>query len=307
MRSASPNTSGGMPLALGAYLLWGLFPLYFLLLKDVPSLELVGWRVVFTIPVCIVLILLRRQVAAVVTALRSPRILATMALSALLIGINWVVYVIAIQSGHVFAASLGYYINPLVNVLFGTIFLSERLSRRQWLAVAIAATGIALLASGAREMLWISLTLAVSFGGYGLVRKLVPVESLPGLTIESTLLVVPAIGLLLHQGATPAGISLGGGVGRDALIAAAGVITAVPLLMFAAAARRMDYSVLGFVQFLTPTMVFLIGLATSTEPLKPVQLTCFVLIWTAVAIFCFDLLSRRSKAKALALERACEA
>ena len=296
MENRDTKPRGGLPLALGAYLIWGILPLYLRQVHWIPPYEFIAWRIIWTLPLCLGAIVWRREIAVLLAALRQPRNVALLTLSALLIALNWTVYVIAIQSGHVFAASLGYYINPLVNVLAGTVLLGERLSRRQWLAVAIAAAGVALLAWDARDMLWISLTLAISFAGYGLVRKLVAVESLPGLTIESLLLLVPAALTAWYFGQGPDGSAMLRGPAEALWIMAGGLVTAVPLLLFAAAARRMDYSSLGMVQFVAPTMVFLIGLFIFGEPLHPVQLACFVLIWCAIAVFVWDVLARRSAA-----------
>jgi len=293
MDNETSDRPSGLPYALGAYTIWGLFPLYLMNIRHVPPLEFVGWRVVLTLPVCLVILVMRRQLGHLLAALRNPRAVRILAASALIIGVNWLVYVTAIQTGHVFAASLGYYINPLVNVLAGTIFLKERLSRTQWFAVAVAAIGVSILAWGAREMLGISLTLAVSFAGYGLLRKLAPVESLPGLTVESFLLLLPASGILAWQIAFAGGLSFGQGAMNDSLLACAGLVTATPLLLFAVAARRMEYSALGFVQYLAPTLVFLFGLFVFDERLRIVQLLCFLFIWTAIAIFSFDLMARR--------------
>lgn len=295
MTQDGTDKPSGLPQALGAYFMWGLLPLYFASLTHVPAFEFVGWRVIFTLPVCGVIVLLRRQVADVLLALRNLRVLGLLILSALLIGANWLTYIVAIQAGHVFATSLGYYINPLVNVLAGTLLLGERMSRTQWLAVAIAAAGVSLLAWGAREMLGIGLLLAATFCGYGLVRKLTPVGSLPGLTIETLVLAFPAAAILAWHATQPAGIHMGGDLAKDLLTAASGVVTAVPLLLFAVAARRMDYSTLGFVQYLAPTIVFILGLFVFHEPLKPVQLGCFVLIWSAIALFVWDIWSRRPR------------
>ncbi len=295
MTEDGTHKPSGLPQALGAYFIWGLIPLYFALITHVPALEFVGWRVIFTLPVCAVIVLLRRQIPDVLLALRNPRVLGLLALSAVLIGANWLAYIFAIQAGHVLATSLGYYINPLVNVLAGTLFLGERMTRTQWIAVAIAAAGVSLLAWGAREMLGISLFLAMTFCGYGLVRKLTPVGSLPGLTIETLVLVFPAAAIIAWHAGQPASIHFGGDLARDLLTAASGVVTAVPLLLFAVAARRMDYSTLGFVQYLAPTIVFILGLLVFEEPLKPVQLGCFVLIWLAIVLFMWDIWSRRRK------------
>lgn len=280
-------------MAIGAYLIWGLLPLYLQLVREVPPFEFVGWRIIFTLPLCLMFIALRGQGADLAAALRNRAVMLRLAASSVFIGINWLIYIAAIQSGHIYAASLGYYINPLVNVLAGTLFLREKLSARQWIAVALASAGVSLLAWDAREMLWISLSLAVSFSAYGLVRKLTPVGSLPGLTIESAVLLLPAIGIAAYYAGLPAGSAFGRDIGSSLLLALGGVLTAVPLLLFAIAARRMDYSTLGFFQFIAPTMVFLLGLFLFHEPLRQVQLACFIAIWCAIAIFVWDLLARR--------------
>jgi chloramphenicol-sensitive protein RarD len=281
-------------MALGAHLIWGLLPLYLILVRQVPPFEFVGWRVIFTVPVCLLLIALRRQLPELRAALADRKVLRNLCISAVLVGANWLIYIAAVQSGHIFAASLGYYIIPLVNVLTGTVFLGERLSPRQWWAVALAGVGVSFLAWGALDMLWISLSLAITFSTYGLVRKTTPVGSLPGLTIETAVLLLPGIGIVLWYAQTPAGMSFGQDMSSSLLIAGSGIITAVPLLLFAIAARRMDYSMLGFFQFVSPGIVFLLGLFVFHEPLRSVQLASFIVIWCAVALFVWDLLARRN-------------
>ncbi|MGE3690185.1 MAG: EamA family transporter RarD [Novosphingobium sp.] len=292
MHRGSAST-GGLPYALGAYLIWGLLPLYLIAVRQVPPLEFVGWRIVFAFPICLAAVAIGKQRSELAAAIADRRMLALLSLSALLIAANWVIYTVAIQAGHVFAASLGYYINPLVNVLAGTLFLSERLNRLQWSAVALAAAGVAPLASQALPMLGISLSLAATFCGYGLVRKVTPVSSLTGLTIESGLLMLPALGIVGWFALSPGGSSFGLDTGSSLLLAASGPITAIALLLFAVAARRMDYSALGFVQFLSPTLAFLLGLFVFREELRPVQLVSFATIWTAIALFSWDLWRRR--------------
>ncbi len=293
-------------MALAAYLFWGLLPLYLHQMKAVPPLSFVGWRTIFTLPVCVVLVAIRGQAAEVLGALKQPRAVAMLALSACLIGSNWLIYVSAIQHGHLFAASLGYYINPLVNILLGTLFLGERLGRLQWLAVALAGGGVALLAlagtgaggsPNAHATLGIALALAISFSAYGLVRKLVPVGSLPGLAVEAGLLLVPGIAYLLaiSSGAQGGGFQFGADASLSALVALSGLATALPLWLFAEAARRMDYSTLGFIQFITPTIVFLLGLFVFHEPLHPAQLAAFVAIWIALGVFCWDMWMTRAR------------
>ena len=296
MSDAPPRPLSGLLSAIGAYAIWCLFPLYFALLRAASPFEVVAWRLLFTLPFCFAAILVLRQGPAFRAALTNQRVLGALALSGLLIGTNWLSYVLAVMKGHVLAASLGYYINPLVNVLAGTIFLRERLTRRQWIAVALAAIGVGVLAQGALETLGISMLMALTFAGYGLIRKLVAVDALPGLTIESLVLLTPALGLLAWQSAQPGGLAFGHSLRLDLLMACAGPLTAMPLMLFASAARRLDFSVLGFVQFVTPTGLFLLSIFVFDEPLKPIQLVCFAFIWTAIAVFCWDILSRRKQA-----------
>lgn len=291
MTTKFPSRGSGLPYALATYLIWGLFPLYFAALHHVPPFEIVGWRVLFTIPFCFAVVSWRSQWALVREAVVSPRTLGILTASALFIGANWLIYVWAVQSGHVLAASLGYYINPLLNVLAGTLFLREKLSRLQWGAVGLATLGVIVLAWDAREMLWISMSLALCFCAYGLLRKLAPVEALPGLTVETLVLLVPGLVLIALQAETE-GLSLGASVSSDVLIALSGVLTGLPLLLFAEAARRMDYSTLGFVQYLSPTLVFILGLFVFREPIKATQIVCFGLIWLAIAVFTLDLFQR---------------
>ncbi len=220
------------------------------------------------------------------------RTLGWLLLSATLIGVNWLIYVWAIQNDAVLAASLGYYINPLLNVLLGTLFLSERLSKLQWLAVGVAGFGVTILAVGAVSTLWVSLSLALSFGIYGIVRKRIAVGALPGLTIEALLLFLPAAGIAAYYAASPQGSSFDDSLWLGTALAFGGVVTAIPLLLFAIAARRMAYSTLGFIQFLAPSIVFVLGLTVFKEPLLKVQLFCFLCIWLAAAIFIWDLWQR---------------
>lgn len=287
----------GLPYALAAYITWGLFPLYLMAVRSIPPVELIGWRVLFTLPICLLIVTFRRQWPDLLGALLNRKVLPWLCLSSLLIGCNWTLYIFAILEGHVYAASLGYYINPLINVLIGTLFLGESLSRPQWLAVILAAIGVTILAAGALTTLWISVVLAVSFALYGLVRRTLPVGSLPGLTVEAIVLTPPAIIVLFHLGSSAAGLHLGNDTPVDIAVCLSGFITAIPLLMFAIAARRMDYSTLGFVQFIAPTVVFILGLTVFHEPLKPAQLWSFLFIWCAIAIFAWDLLRKRRNVK----------
>lgn len=293
MSTEIDHQPSGLPPALGAYVIWGFMPLYLIVVASVPPFEFVAWRIVWTLPICLLIVLVRRQWSDVRAALSDRRAMAILAASATLIAINWFVYVWAIQTGEVYAASLGYYINPLLNVVLGTLVLSEKLSRPQWIAVGLAAAGVAVLAAGALTTLWISLTLAFSFGTYGLLRKRVSVGSLPGLTVESAILLLPSTAIVAWYAASVNGSSFDDSLWLSLAIMAGGILTAVPLLLFAIAARRMDYSTLGFIQFLAPSIVFILGLTVFRQPLLPAQAVCFALIWAALAIFVWDLWSRR--------------
>jgi len=293
--SAPPQTDRtGLAAAFSAYVIWGFLPLYLILVRSVPAFEFVGWRIIWTLPLCLLIVLARRQGPDLRAALANRRTLALLALSATLIAVNWVVYVWAIQNGQVYAASLGYYINPLVNVLLGTVLLGEKLSRPQWAAVGLAGIGVSLLAAGALTTLWISLTLALSFGSYGLIRKQLDVGSVPGLTIESALLLLPSLAIAWYYAQTQ-GSSFAVSTELSLAIMAGGVVTAFPLLLFAIAARKLPYSMLGFIQFLAPSIVFVLGLTVFGEELKPVQAACFACIWAAAAIFVWDLVARTRK------------
>jgi chloramphenicol-sensitive protein RarD len=295
---SAPDQHGqpsGLPAAIAAYTIWGFLPLYLILVRAVPPIEFVGWRIIWTLPICLVIVAFRKQVPDLKEALANRRALMVLAASSSLIAINWFVYVWAIQREEVYAASLGYYINPLVNVLLGTLLLKERLSKLQWIAVALAGAGVAALLAGALTTLWISLTLAFSFSTYGLLRKQVAVGSLPGLTIESAILLPLAGGIAWWYAQGPTGSSFTGDFWLSLTIVLGGVLTAVPLLLFALAARRMDYSTLGFIQFLAPSIVFILGFTVFERPLLPAQMASFALIWTAIAIFVWDMLRRRQR------------
>jgi len=264
-------------------------------MNGVSPFEFVAWRLVLALPVCVAMVLFTGQMGELRAALRGGKTLAMLLLSALLIGSNWIIFVVAVAQGHVLATSVGYYINPLINVLFGTMFLRERLSTRQWLAVGIASAGVALLAWDALEMLWISLSLGISFSAYGLVRKVIPVNALSGLTVETILLLPIGLLYLAWLAQSPQGTAFGDEYQTSLLLGAAGLFTAIPLYFFAEAARRLDLSALGFLQFCTPTLTFLTGLFVFHEPLHPLQFACFALIWLAIAIFVWDLVARRRK------------
>ena len=272
-------------MALGVFVSWGLFPSYFKLLAGVPAIEVMSHRIVWSALFMAVVLPLGGGVAAFRRALGDPRVVGLIGLSALLIGINWLTYVATIAAGHVLEASLGYFLSPLTNVALGRLVLGERLTRLQFLACLLALGAVAVLALGTEGEIWRAVVLATSFGFYGLVRKLVRVEALPGNTLECFLL-VPFAGAYLVwcalSGAGHFGLAL---PGTSILLASSGVITAVPLIAYAAAARRLKLSTLGLMQFVTPTMVFLLGVLVYDEPFGQAKLGCFVAIWAALALY----------------------
>lgn len=277
------RAQAGLLYGLAAYGLWGVMPIYFKWLQAVPSIDIVAHRIAWSLIVLIILVTVVKAWDQVHAALRSRKALAMLFLTALLIGTNWLLYVYAINSGHILAGSLGYYLNPLANILLGRFILKERLTKVQWAAVAIAAAGIAVLAAGALGTLWISLTLCFSFATYGLLRKVIHVESLAGLTIETGLLFPIALGWLMLGGAV--GRPMGSGGQETALLMAAGVVSTVPLLCFTAAARRLAYSTVGMLQFIAPTLQFLLAVAVYNEPFTTAHGIAFGCIWTALALY----------------------
>jgi chloramphenicol-sensitive protein RarD len=279
----------GFIYGVAAYGLWGVLPIYFKLLKAVPPVDIVAQRVLWSIPVLALMVSATGGWTKVRQAMRERKTMVLLFASAALIGVNWVLYVYAVNSGHILAGSLGYYLNPLANVLLGRLVLKERLTKLQWVAVAIAAAGIAVLAVQALSQLWISLTLCASFATYGLVRKVAPVDALPGLTIETLLLAPLSLAWLvfsLGSGKPSFGIST-----NDALLLAlAGLVTATPLLLFTAAARRLRLSTLGMLQFLAPTFQFVIAVFVYGELFTRAHAIAFAAIWSALAIYVFAML-----------------
>ena len=278
----------GLVYAAVAFTWWGLFPLYFRLVTTVPAPEILAHRVVWCL-LCLALVLTgRRQWGWLRRVVHQPRVLAAFVASALLIGANWLVYIWAVNHGHVIEASLGYFITPLVNVLLGVTLLHERLRRLQWLALAIAAAGVLWLTVQAGQPPWIALSLALSFGGYGLLRKIAVLGALEGLTLE-TLLLAPLALLVLSIAASQGSASFPApDVLTNLWIVALGPITAVPLLLFAAGARRLSMATLGVVQYLGPTIQFLLGVWVFGEPFSGARFVGFAGIWLALVIYTLD-------------------
>ena len=276
--------SGPLAAAL-AYIVWGLFPLYIKQVAQVPVLEIVLHRSAWSLVFVFGLLLLLRRFAWLGPVLRQPRTLAIFSLSALLLACNWLLYVWAVNNDRVLDASLGYFINPLINVLLGYAVLHERPRPLQWAAVALAAAGVLWLALGAGHVPWVSLVLALSFGFYGLLRKTAPLGAIEGLALETLMLAPLACAGLLWLGATGQGHFAQGDWRLSALLLAAGPATAIPLLLFAYGARRVTMATLGLLQYLGPSIQFLLGVFLYHEPLSVSRSIGFALIWSALVVY----------------------
>lgn len=283
-RKTAHASGAGFTLGLTAYALWGVLPVYFKALASIPAVDIVAHRVLWSLPFLAVLITATRAWGKVRTACSRPRTLGILLVTALLIGGNWLLYVYAVTSGHILAASFGYYLNPLANVLLGRFVLREKLSRMQWAAVAIAAAGISVLAAGALGQLWMSLTLCISFALYGLLRKVVPTDALTGLAIETAILFPLAIAWL-GWAALASQPVFGSTATETDLLLLAGIASTTPLLLFTAAAKRLPYSTLGMLQFIAPTLQFLIAVLLYGEPFTTAHAIAFPAIWAAMVLY----------------------
>jgi chloramphenicol-sensitive protein RarD len=275
----------GLAVGAAAYGIWGFVPIYFKALASVGAVEILAHRITWGFVFLLVVLHLQKQSAELLLALRSRRSLGVLALSAAAIAINWLVYIWAVVTGRILDASLGYFINPLVNVLLGVLVFKEPLATSSKVAVGLAGAGVAWLTFQGGQLPWISLVLATSFGCYGMLRKMTPIGAVAGICVESLLLFPLAFGYLVwsHQAGTLA--FLAGAPTRDALLLLSGPLTAIPLLLFAAAARRLPLSTLGFLQYLSPSIQFLIAVFVYGEPFASARAVAFVLIWTGLAIF----------------------
>jgi len=274
----------GIAYACAAYVLWGVFPVYFKALQSVPPLEILGHRIIWSLVVCVLLLLAMRHLRWLSGLLRQPRVLWWFAGSSLAVAVNWFVYIWAVNAGRVVDASLGYFINPLVNVVLGAVVLKERLRGGQWLAVGVAATGVLWLTLQAAAVPWIGLTLAVSWGVYGLLRKTAALGAIEGLTLETILLTPIAAMYLYWLGASGSSTFASADTATRLLLLSAGPVTAAPLLLFTAGARRIPFFTLGLLQYLAPTLQLLIGVWLYGEPFAERALG-YVLIWIALALF----------------------
>ena len=290
--SASPRSGVGVALAIAAYGLWGLFPLYFLLLEPANAFEVVAFRVLLSLVFCAIVLTITRGWRRVAAIARSPRTLLLLGLAGVLIYVNWVVYVLAVDIGAVTDAALGYFINPVVLVLLGVVVLREHVRPAQWIAIGVATVAVVVIAVGGGTVPWIALVLAASFGLYGLVKKRVGarVDALSGLTLETAWLTPVAAVQLAIVGVAGGGIALGHhGPVQAVGELLAGVVTAVPLLMFAGAARRLSLVAIGLAQFVTPVLQFLVGVLVLHEVMPPTRWIGFGLVWVGLVVLTVDL------------------
>ena len=278
----------GTAAGLSAYLLWGCFPLYFPLLEPAGGVEIVAHRVVWSLVFVALLLTALRRWPLVRAAVTDARTLLVLSGASVLIAANWLVFVYGVNSGHVVETSLGYFINPLVSVLLGVVVFTERLRPLQWAAVGLATLAVAVLTVDYGRPPWIALALATTFGGYGLLKKLVRVEAAPGLFVETAVAFLPALAFLAVLQATGRGAAGEAGTVHLLLLLASGVATAVPLLLFAAAARRIPLSTVGLLQYVTPLMQLAIGVFVFSEPMPPARLAGFAIVWAALAVFTVD-------------------
>jgi chloramphenicol-sensitive protein RarD len=285
----------GVLYGISAYLMWGFFPIYFKALQVVPSLEIMLHRVVWSFIFVASLIILRQEWPKLRESLRKPRLLLVYILSALLLATNWLVYIYGINSGQIVETSLGYFINPLVSVALGVIILRERLRPLQWAAVGIAGLAVIYLTVQVGSPPWIALALAFSFGLYGLIKKIAPLGALQGLSLETGLLFLPAALYLLYSYFQGMGAFGREGLSVTILLALAGIITALPLLLFSSAARAISLTLLGILQYIAPTVQFLLGVYLYNEVFTLTRLIGFSLIWVALLIFTFEGLNERRK------------
>ncbi len=290
----------GLLLGLGAYAMWGVLPIYFKAIDHVAAAEIVAHRIVWSLLFLALLATILARWSGIRAAISTPRVALTLAVTAILIGANWLIWIYAVVSGHILEGSLGYYLNPLVNVVLGVFLLKEKLTRGQIAAVFLAAAGVAVLAAGASGAIWISLSLAASFALYGFLRKVAPVDSIEGLSIETALLTPLAFAWILILQSRGDSAFLAGSITTDMLLVAGGVITAVPLLLFTAAARRLPYSTLGFLQYIAPSVQFLLAVLVYGERFTIAHAICFGAIWSALAIFAFEGVRMSAKARAAA-------
>jgi chloramphenicol-sensitive protein RarD len=288
--------------AIGAYVMWGFFPIYFKLIQVVPAIQIVGHRIVWSFLFLLAVLFIRREGVRLRSAIYDRRMLWAFLVSSILLALNWLTFVYGVNAGFIVESSLGYFINPLVSVLLGVIILRERLRPLQWVAVGLAALGVVYLTINYGRLPWIALALALTFGLYGLAKKIAPLGSFYGLTVETGMLFIPSLGYLLLMQSMGTGSFGQTGLSVTALLVLTGPLTAVPLLLFGAAARQINLSMLGLLQYVAPTLQFLIGVLVYREPFTISTLLGFCIIWAALVLLWTEGFVDRSRLRAMASE-----
>ena len=283
----------GFFLALAAYLFWGLLPFYIKAVGHLPVMEVVAHRIIWSVPIAAAVLIWLGRTSDFMVALRTPRILAMGALTAAIISVNWSIYLWAVIADRTIETSLGYYINPLVNVVVGALLLGERLNRWQVVAVALAAAAVTILTIEVGTLPWISLSLAFSFAAYGFFRKTLPIGPSQGFLLEVLILSIPSIAYVLWLAARGEGHFLAGNLVDTWLLIGCGAVTAIPLLLFSFGARLLKFSTIGILQYIAPTLVFLIAVFVFREPFGLAQAIAFGLIWVALAIYTWSMFANR--------------
>ena len=294
----------GIWLAAAAYGVWGFFPVYWKLLKHVPALQLLGHRIGWSFILLVMVLFVSHRWEDFRQAIASRRIQRTYLAAAILIGINWLTYVWAVNAGFIVETSLGYFINPLVSVLLGVIILKEKIRTWQWMAIGLVAVGVLYLTFSYGSLPWIALTLAFTFAFYGFVKKTAPLNSIQGLTLETGILFLPSIGWLIFSEVRGDGAFLHSGWVADFMMIGAGLVTTIPLLMFASAAKLIPLSMVGILQYIAPTIQFLIGVLVYHEPFTSSRVIGFSIVWIALLIFGIEGWVVRRSNKRAALSRA---
>ena len=294
MRTQRSEYSLGLLFGVGSYVLWGLFPLYWPLLMPASPLEIVSHRAVWTLIFCLIVLALSKQLHSAISVVKRPKMMAGLFLSTILVSINWLTYIWATNNGHVVEAALGYYINPLIIIAFGVLLLREKMRPLQWLAVGIAAIGVTILTIDYGRLPWVAISLALSWGTYGLVKKKLDLGALDGLAIETLISFIPYVGYLIYLGNQGTG-QFGQSPGLTILLISAGAVTAIPLLLFNGSTTRLPYSTIGLLQYITPTIQFSIGVWVRHEDMPAARWIGFLVIWMALAALAADLV-RSSRA-----------
>jgi len=279
----------GLIYGVSAYVLWGMFPLYWPLLEPANPLEIVSHRAVWTLVFCLIVLAITHALKSTLATFRRPKVAAKLFLASVLISINWLIYIWATNNDHVVEASLGYYINPLIIIAFGVVLLKEKMRKLQWIAVSIASIGVIILTVDYGRLPWVAFGLALSWGTYGLVKKQLGLGALEGLAIETMIAFIPYCGYLIFIGSKGEG-QFGNGAGLTILLISAGAVTAIPLLLFNGSTTRLPYSTIGLMQYITPTIQFSIGVWVNNEAMPTARWVGFIFIWLALITLATDLL-----------------